>query len=113
MGWPRRTYLNYAGSGFWTGAAALRNRSPTVTIPVDYRPRRDTAPPLRIMIPNNESHLHVGKDDATPQAAIGLSHTSGGGMVTAVDEMRFVVPVRTVGARPNRKYFARNAVSPG
>jgi hypothetical protein len=37
MGWSRRTYLNYAGSGFWTGAAALRNRSPTVTIPVDYR----------------------------------------------------------------------------
>ncbi len=55
----------------------------------------------------------MGKDDATPQAAIGLSHTSGGEMVTAVDEMRLVVPVRTAGARPNRKSFARNAASPG
>ena len=28
-------------------------------------------------------------------------------MVTAVDEMSSVVPVRTVDARPNRKYLAR------
>jgi TnpA family transposase len=41
------------------------------------------------------------------QAAIGLAQTWGGGMVAAVDGMRFVVPVRTVDARPNPKYFAR------
>ena len=41
------------------------------------------------------------------QAAIGLAQTWGGGLVAAVDGMRFVVPVRTVDARPNPKYFAR------
>jgi TnpA family transposase len=41
------------------------------------------------------------------QAAIGLAQTWGGGMVAAVDGMRFVVPVRTADARPNPKYFAR------
>jgi TnpA family transposase len=41
------------------------------------------------------------------QAQIGLARLWGGGMVAAVDGMRFVVPVRTIDARPNPKYFAR------
>jgi TnpA family transposase len=39
------------------------------------------------------------------QAGIGLAQAWGGGMVAAVDGMRFVVPVPSVYARPNRKYF--------
>lgn len=46
------------------------------------------------------------------QAAIGLAQTWGGGMVAAVDGMRFVVPVRTADARPNPKYFARKRAAP-
>lgn len=41
------------------------------------------------------------------QAQIPLAQAWGGGMVAAVDGMRFVVPVRSVDARPNPKYFAR------
>ncbi|WP_248761245.1 Tn3 family transposase [Pseudarthrobacter sp. SSS035] len=41
------------------------------------------------------------------QAGIPLSQAWGGGMVAAVDGMRFLVPVRTVDARPNPKYFNR------
>jgi TnpA family transposase len=39
------------------------------------------------------------------QAGIPLAQAWGGGLVAAVDGMRFVVPVPTVYARPNRKYF--------
>ena len=41
------------------------------------------------------------------QAEIGLARLWGGGQVAAVDGMRFVVPIRTVDARPNPKYFGR------
>ncbi|WP_204036608.1 Tn3 family transposase [Micromonospora qiuiae] len=41
------------------------------------------------------------------QAEIGLARAWGGGLVAAVDGMRFVVPVRTADARANPKYFAR------
>jgi hypothetical protein len=41
------------------------------------------------------------------QAAIPLAQLWGGGLVAAVDGMRFVVPVRTAHARANPKYFAR------
>lgn len=41
------------------------------------------------------------------QAEISLAQAWGGGMVAAVDGMRFLVPVRTVDARPNPKYFNR------
>jgi len=41
------------------------------------------------------------------QAGIPFARLLGGGMVAAVDGMRFVVPVRSVDARPNPKYFAR------
>ncbi|MFA5504042.1 MAG: Tn3 family transposase [Vulcanimicrobiota bacterium] len=39
------------------------------------------------------------------QNQIGLAHALGGGEVASADGMRFVVPVRTVHAGPNPKYF--------
>jgi TnpA family transposase len=41
------------------------------------------------------------------QAGIGLALDWGGGLVAAVDGIRFVVPVRSIDARPNPKYFGR------
>ncbi len=41
------------------------------------------------------------------QADIGLAQAWGGGLVAAVDGIRFVVPVRSIDARPNPKYFGR------
>jgi hypothetical protein len=39
------------------------------------------------------------------QAGIGFAQALGGGLVAAIDGMRFVVPVPSLFARPNRKYF--------
>ncbi|WP_280486413.1 Tn3 family transposase [Nocardia cyriacigeorgica] len=39
------------------------------------------------------------------QANVPLAQLWGGGCVASVDGMRFVVPVRSIHARPNRKYF--------
>jgi TnpA family transposase len=39
--------------------------------------------------------------------ATALARAWGGGLLAAVDGIRFVVPVRTVDARPNPKFFAR------
>jgi len=39
------------------------------------------------------------------QAGIGFARALGGGLVAAIDGMRFVVPVPSIYARPNRKYF--------
>lgn len=41
------------------------------------------------------------------QADIELAQAWGGGLVASVDGLRFVVPVRTLYARPNPKYFGR------
>ncbi|MGS2811046.1 Tn3 family transposase [Nocardia sp. MW-W600-9] len=41
------------------------------------------------------------------QAQIPLAQVWGGGLVASVDGLRFVVPVRTIHARPNAKYFGR------
>ena len=41
------------------------------------------------------------------QAGIALAQAWGGGLVAAVDGIRFVVPVRSIEARPNPKYFGR------
>jgi TnpA family transposase len=41
------------------------------------------------------------------QAGVGLAQAWGGGLVAAVDGIRFVVPVRGIDARPNPKYFGR------
>ncbi len=52
----------------------------------------------------------AGYTDANPhliaqQAGIGFARALGGGMVAAIDGMRFVVPVPSLMARPNRKFF--------
>ncbi|MFG2246377.1 Tn3 family transposase [Spirillospora sp. NPDC048823] len=39
------------------------------------------------------------------QASIGFARQLGGGLVAAIDGMRFVVPVPSIYTRPNRKYF--------
>ena len=39
------------------------------------------------------------------QAGIALARAWGGGMVAGIDGMRFIVPVPSIYARPNRKYF--------
>lgn len=41
------------------------------------------------------------------QAGNALARAWGGGRVASVDGMRFVVPVNTIHARPNRRYFGR------
>lgn len=41
------------------------------------------------------------------QAEIKLAQLWGGGLLASVESMRFVVPVRTIHARPNPKYFGR------
>jgi TnpA family transposase len=41
------------------------------------------------------------------QADVILAQEWGGGLVAAVDGIRFVVPVRSIDARPNPKYFGR------
>lgn len=41
------------------------------------------------------------------QAGIDFAEVLGGGLVAAVDGMRFVVPTQTIHARPNRRYFGR------
>ncbi len=41
------------------------------------------------------------------QNRIALAHQWGGGEVASADGMRFVVPIRTVHARPNPKYFGQ------
>ena len=41
------------------------------------------------------------------QADNALARVWGGGRVASVDGMRFVVPVNTIHARPNRRYFGR------
>lgn len=42
------------------------------------------------------------------QAEVPLAQMWGGGLLASVDGIRFVVPVRTIHARPNPKYFGRN-----
>lgn len=47
------------------------------------------------------------------QAAIPLARAWGGGLVASVDGMRFVVPVPSVYARPNPKYFGASTGGSG
>ncbi len=46
------------------------------------------------------------------QATLPLAQIWGGGEVASADGMRFVTPVRTINAGPNRKYFGNNRGSP-
>ena len=54
-----------------------------------------------------ETYAAANRPLIEAQADIGLAQTWGGGLVAAVDGIRFVVPVRSIDARPNPKYFGR------
>ncbi|WP_326969038.1 Tn3 family transposase [Arthrobacter sp. CG_A4] len=54
-----------------------------------------------------ESYAAANAPLITGQAEVALAQTWGGGLVAAVDGIRFVVPIRSVDARPNPKYFGR------
>ena len=73
----------------------MPNRSPDRLAHVDQHYLR----------PENYATANAVLIDA--QTTIGLARVWGGGLVAAVDGMRFVVPIRTVDARPNPKYFGR------
>ncbi len=47
------------------------------------------------------------------QAGIALAREWGGGLVAGIDGMRFIVPVPSIYARPNRKYFGSKALCLG
>ncbi|MFI9638033.1 transposase [Nocardia sp. NPDC051929] len=55
------------------------------------------------------AETHAGANAALidAQAGIGTAQLWGGGLVAAVDGTRFVVPVRSIDARANPKYFGR------
>jgi TnpA family transposase len=52
-----------------------------------------------------ESYARANAPLIEAQAGISFAHALGGGLLAAVDGMRFVVPVPSIYARPNRKYF--------
>jgi TnpA family transposase len=54
-----------------------------------------------------ENHARANAALITGQAGIATAQLWGGGLVAAVDGTRFVVPVRSIDARPNPKYFGR------
>ncbi len=54
-----------------------------------------------------ETHRAANATLIEHQATIELAQTLGGGLVASVDGMRFVVPVATVNAGPNPRYFGR------
>jgi TnpA family transposase len=54
-----------------------------------------------------ENHAAANAVLISGQAGIATAEVWGGGLVAAVDGTRFVVPVRSIDARPNPKYFGR------
>lgn len=54
-----------------------------------------------------ESYARANTPLIEGQAGIWLAAQWGGGLVAGVDGIRFVVPVRSIDARPNPKYFGR------
>lgn len=54
-----------------------------------------------------EAYAAAGAALVSAQAEIGLAQAWGGGFVASVDGMRFVVPVVSIHARPNPRYFGR------
>jgi len=52
-----------------------------------------------------ENYAAANPTLVTAQAGIGFAQALGGGLVAAIDGMRFVVPVPSIYARPNKKYF--------
>lgn len=54
-----------------------------------------------------ETHSAANATLIKAQSEIPLARAWGGGLLASVDGMRFVVPVRTINAGPNPKYFGR------
>ena len=54
-----------------------------------------------------ETHALANAPLIAGQAGVTTAEAWGGGLVAAVDGTRFVVPVRSIHARPNPKYFGR------
>lgn len=52
-----------------------------------------------------ENYAAANPHLVTAQAGIGFRQALGGGLVAAIDGMRFVVPVPSAHARPNKKHF--------
>ena len=52
-----------------------------------------------------ETLVHANARLVDYQATLALAHAWGGGEVASADGLRFVVPIRTLNAGPNRKYF--------
>lgn len=53
----------------------------------------------------DDTHVAANAILVAAQSQVALAHAWGGGEVASADGMRFVVPVRTVHAGPNPKYF--------
>jgi hypothetical protein len=60
-----------------------------------------------------ENYAAANPHLVTAQAGIEFAQVLGGGLVAAIDGMRFVVPVPSACARPNKKFFGQNEASPG
>ena len=54
-----------------------------------------------------ENHARANSALIAGQAGIATAELWGGGLVAGVDGTRFVVPVRSIDARPNPKFFGR------
>lgn len=54
-----------------------------------------------------ETYAAANAPLSAAQADIALAQAWGGGLVAAVDGVRFVVPVRSIDTRPNPRYFGR------
>src|ERR1700738_1650518 len=66
--------------------------------------------PAVVQIDGDPSRLERVTSNATlvtAQNRIALAHAWGGGEIASADGMRFVVPIRTVHAGPNPKYFGQ------
>jgi len=69
--------------------------------------RRDRLSHVAQTYMNAENMARANRPLIERQATIDFAHVIGGGQVAAVDGMRFVVPVKSIYARPNRRYFDR------
>lgn len=54
-----------------------------------------------------ETHAAANARLIEAQASVPIAASWGGGLLASVDGLRFVVPVRTINAAPNPKYFGR------
>ena len=103
-GEPRLAELPITVAACLTGQALNIGYAPIATMGVPALERRR-------MGHVEQTYLRAGNYTAAnphlvaKQAGIGFAQMLGGGLVAAIDGMRFVVPVPSLFARPNRKFF--------